>query len=96
MPSVCLPLAGAKNANTIYTVKSAIPSNTPFLLPWRAVPNLKAFFKIVQKNKDGSDVVFESDQMLGYFLDGSPIPSLGSDGDMVILGAHDGRLFDGK
>ena len=96
LPSVCLPLAVANNANTIYTVKSAIPSNTPFLLPWRAVPNLKSFFKIVQKNKDGSDVVFESDQMLGYFLDGSPIPSLGSDGDMVILGTHDQRLFDSK
>ena len=96
LPAVCLPLLKANNANTIYTVKSAIPSKTPFLLPWTAVPNLRSLFKIVQKNEDGSDIVFESDQMLGYFLDGSPIPSLGSDGDKFILGTHDGRLFDGQ
>ena len=60
------------------------------------MPNLKSLFKIVQETEDGSDVVFETDVMLGYFLGGAPIPSLGSDGDLVILGTHDQRLFDGK
>ena len=96
LPAVCETLLDVELADNVSTVESAIPSGTPILLPWVSVPNLKSLFKIVQKNEDGSDIVFESEQILGYFLGGSPIPASGSDGDMVILGMHDGRLFDSQ
>ncbi len=96
LPAVCETLLDVELADNVSTVESAIPSGTPILLPWVSVPNLKSLFKIVQKNEDGSDIVFESEQILGYFLGGSSIPASGSDGDMVILGTHDGRLFDSQ